>query len=169
MTSITREIRINAPKEKVWDALANFGDIYTFHPGVPKSYSTNNQSGGKGATRHCDLGGGSSIEERVIEWKDGESMAIEIYDGKKAPPFKRAVATLAVREAGPNATIASGTIDYTMKFGPIGALMDTLIVKSQFSKAWAGIFAGLKHHVETGETVESPKGLNYDAVQPVPA
>lgn len=170
MTSLTREVRINAPKEKVWDALADFGNISVFNPTVPNSHSTNGLSSGEGATRHCDIGtSGSSIEERVVEWKDGESMAIEIYEGKKAPPFKKAIATISIREVSPNVTIASGTIEYTMKYGPIGTLMDAMMVKPQFSKGWSGLFAGLKHHVETGETVESPKGLDLSAVQIVGA
>lgn len=49
MTSFTKEIEINASKEKVWDALANVGDICHAHPAVATS------------------------EERVTEWIEGES------------------------------------------------------------------------------------------------
>ena len=58
MTTLTREVRINAPKEKVWDILADFGNIYLFNPGVPKSYLTSDQQVGVGTTRHCDVAGG---------------------------------------------------------------------------------------------------------------
>lgn len=166
MTKITREIRINAPKEEVWPTLADFGNIYKFNPTVPHSYSTNAQSGGLGAMRHCDLNiPGASLEERVIRWVDGEEMEIEIFDSTKAPPFKTAFATISVRSEGENASVARGTIQYTMKYGPIGALMDLLVVKPQFSTAWAGLLAGLKHHIETGEKVEGLKGLDLSNVQ----
>ena len=170
MTTVTREVQINAPKEKVWEILADFGGIYAFNPSVPNSYLTSEQTGGVGTQRHCDLAAaGASLEERVVEWVDGEKMVIEIYAGKKTPPFKQAFATISVRADGPNASIVRGTFDYSLKFGPIGALMDAVMVKPQFGKAWAGLFAGLKHYVETGEKVDSPKGLDFGAVQAVPA
>ncbi len=57
--------------------------------------------------RHCDLAmAGASIEERVVEWVDGERMKVEIYEGKKAPPFKTAFATISVRSTGTNTSIA---------------------------------------------------------------
>ena len=170
MATLIREIRINAPKEQVWDVLADFGGIQAFNPSVPNSFTTTGQNSGVGAERHCDLAlAGASLEERITEWVDGEKMVIEIYEGKKTPPFKKAFATISVRESGPNATIVRGTLDYTLKFGPIGSLMDTFMVKPQFSNAWAGLFAGLKHYVETGEEVSSPSGLDFASVQAVPA
>lgn len=170
MTTIIRETRINAPKAKVWAALADFGAIHRFNPTVPKSYTTNGQNSGVGAQRHCDLAmAGASIEERVVEWVEGERMKIEIYEGKNAPPFKQAFASIAVRDAGANTTIVRGAFEYSMKFGPLGLLMDLLMVKPQFGKAWGGVFAGLKHYVETGEQVDGPKGLDFGAVQAVAA
>ncbi|MEM7126537.1 MAG: SRPBCC family protein [Chloroflexota bacterium] len=170
MSKVTREVRINAPKEKVWDILADFGDISVFNPSVPNSYLTNDQNGGVGSQRHCDLAAsGASIEERIVEWVDGEKMVIEIYEGKKTPPFKTAFASISVHEAGPNASIVRGTLDYTLKFGPLGALMDMALVKPQFGKAWEGLFAGLKHYAETGQAVDGLKGLDFSSVQVVPA
>ncbi len=170
MTTITREIRINASKEKVWAALADFGGIHVFNPTVTNSYTTNGQNSGKGAMRHCDLAmAGASIEERVVEWVDGERMKVEIYEGKKAPPFKTAFATISVRSTGTNTSIVRGTFEYSMKFGPLGALMDMMMVKPQFGKAWGGLFAGLKQYVETGKQVDGSKGLDFSSVQVVTA
>lgn len=164
MTKITREVWIDAPKDQVWEVLADFGNIYRFNPTVPNSHSTSEQTSGLGATRHCDFGGsGSSIEERIIEWKEGESMTIDIYEGVKTPPFKTAGATLSVKE-NKGGTLVSGTMAYELKFGPVGGLMDSMMVRSQFEKAWTGVLAGLKSYVETGEQVESPKGLNFEPV-----
>ena len=170
MSKVSREVRINAPKEKVWEALADFGGIQIFNPSVIKSYTINSKNEGVGASRRCELNiPGSHIDERVTEWVDGEKMVIEIYDGKKAPPFKRAFATISIREDGPNTTIATGVIEYKLKFGPIGALMDVALVKPQFGKGFGGLMAGLKHYVETGESVDGPTGLDFSSVQAIPA
>ena len=40
MTQIREEIRILAPKEKVWAILADLGDIHNFDADVRKSYYT---------------------------------------------------------------------------------------------------------------------------------
>ena len=46
------------------------------------------------------------------------------------------------------------TFDYAMKFGPIGALMDAVMVRPQFRKALPDALLGLKHYAETGEKVD---------------
>ena len=140
---------------------------YKFNPGVSKSYSTSAANEGVGATRHCDLLPAGSVEERIIEWHEGRDYVIEIYKGKGAPPFKTAVAHLKVKSDGNNGTKVSMQMKYRLKFGPIGGLMDWLLVKKQFSKAVPGILAGLKHYAETGEMVDSNVRLNKRLVTAV--
>ena len=55
MTTITQEIRINAPKDRVWAILADLGAVQRFHPGVKKSYYSTTQKEGVGASRVCEL------------------------------------------------------------------------------------------------------------------
>lgn len=153
MTTITHEVRINAPKEKVWAILADLGGIQTFNPNVSKSYYTSDSKEGVGASRHCDLLPMGAVEEQVIEWRSGESYTIKITEGQKIPPFKHNFGRLSVKEDG-RGSIATMHFEYTLKYGFIGALMDRLMVKSQFSKAIPGILVGLKHYAETGEPVD---------------
>ena len=162
MTTHNREVWIDAPKEKVWEVLADFGNIYQFNPIIPTSYLTSEQEQGVGTTRHCDFSGGS-IEERIIEWTEGQSMQIEIYDGQNSPPFKTAVATITVEEKD-GGTLVKGSLNYEMKYGPVGALMDKMMVTPRFGQGWSGLFAGLKKYIETGETIPSLKAVNLDAV-----
>ncbi len=153
MTSITKTIHINATPEVVWPALADFANIQVFNPSVTESYNTSTAAQGPGATRHCTLTFGA-IEERIIDWKEGESYTVEIYDSKGIPPIvKNMRATLAIKEAANGGTNASFTFNYDMAFGPVGALMNAAMVKNQYGKASAGILAGLKHYIETGEEV----------------
>ena len=83
MSTFSTRIQINAPKEKVWEVLAELGDVYKWNPGVSHSYSTSESSQGEGVTRHCDLqSSGRNIgylEERLpaigwlvvwIDWQD---------------------------------------------------------------------------------------------------
>ena len=166
MTTIIREIKINASQKEVWDILADFGGIYKFNPGVPSSHSTSPGNGGLGATRHCDLLPAGSVEERIIEWHEGRDYKIEIYAGKGTPPFKTAVGHLSVQPDG-SGTQVRMHFEYRLKFGLVGKLMDQMLVKRQFSKAVPGILAGLKHYAETGELVNNNVRLNFQPVTAV--
>lgn len=163
MKTITYQIKIDAPTQKVWSNLADFGGVYKWSPGVKFSRSTSVNNEGLGASRHCDLIPAGSVEERIIEWHGGESLTLEIYKGKGAPPFKKAVATISIKADGAS-TVVTAKFDYSMKYGPIGALMDLFVVDRFLKKGLQGLLAGLKHHTETGETVNSAKGLRFVAV-----
>ena len=52
MPRFSTQIRIDAPKEKVWEVLADLGGIYKWNPGVVHSHSTSDSTGGEGAMRH---------------------------------------------------------------------------------------------------------------------
>ena len=167
MTVIERSVLVDAPRQRVWEAIADIGGIQTWNPGVPRSYSTSEAAGGVGATRHCDLATpGASLEERVTDWIEGRSYTIEIFAGKRIPPFREAHGTISLEEKG-HQTLVTARMRYTMKLGVLGALMNGLIVRSQFGSAFAGMVAGLKHHVETGEEVSDKTPLDLRDVATV--
>lgn len=41
-------------------------------------------------------------------------------------------------------------MEYELKFGPVGQLMDALMVRKKWNASIQGLFAGFKHYVETG-------------------
>lgn len=152
MTRVETEVHIDADAQEVWHVLADFGNVYRFNPTVSGSHSTSEQSSGVGATRHCDLTmAGASIEERVIEWVDGEEFRVEIYEGRRTPPAKRITARMGVvpDDVG---SVASMEIDYELKGGVLGALMDRLIVRRQYAATVEKVLDGLKRFVESGES-----------------
>lgn len=165
MTAHHAEIAIDAPADVVWIALADFGGVWQYNPSVKSSTIINNTaSSGLGAERRCDLTlAGASVEERIVDWDEGRGYRIEIFGGKKLPPVRNMGARLNLRSEG-DTSIVSGTMSYEPKFGPVGRLMDRLVLRKQFAKAWSGIFAGLKHRVETGDVVAKGVKLDYRSV-----
>lgn len=121
MTKLTYQIHIDAPREKVWAILADLGAIQNFNPSVSKSYYTSESKEGVGASRHCTLLPTGAVEERIIDWHEGESYTIEIYEGEKTPPFKTNFGRISVKEDG-QGSVASMTFEYSLKYGPIGTL-----------------------------------------------
>lgn len=151
MGSFSTEIRIDAPREKVWEVLADLGGIYKWNPGVSHSRSTSESGGGEGATRHCDLVSPKGyLEERAFDWREGEGFKIDVYESNL--PIKRNVVEFALR-SDEDGTIVSVAPDYELKFGPIGALLDRLVAGRKLRKGMDNLLAGLKYHVETGELV----------------
>ena len=168
MSKFTKQVKINAPRYKVWEVLADIGGIYKWNPGVSHSYSTSEENSGEGATRHCDLQtpGGKSLgylEERTVDWREGKGYKIDIYDSNL--PLKSNVVEFAVK-ADDDVTIVSVSPEYAIKFGLLGALINRLFLQRKLQQAMEVLFAGLNYHVETGEIVDTrlPKG----AVQGTP-
>jgi hypothetical protein len=161
MTTISREIEINVSKEKVWKAVASIGDICHASPGVLKSHVTSELKEGVGATRHCDFNMmGASVEERVTEWNDGESLKIDIYEFKKMPGIDTMQAHFKVRQEN-GKTILRADLSYTMKNIFYDA-MNVLMMKKMNTKNWDTVLAGHKKYIETGERVvkDTPLELN---------
>ncbi len=157
------EISIDAPLERVWDVIADFGSVYRYSPAVTHSYVTSGQRAGVGTTRHCDLVfPGATIEERIIDWHADERYTLEIFDGDRQPPFRTAHAGFEVHRDGPERSVVTAELAYELKFGPAGALMDRLIVEPKFGPAFGSLLAGLKHHIETGEEVTADTDLSAE-------
>lgn len=155
MTSIAAETRIAAPKEKVWEILANLGDVARFHPFVTRSYyHAGSRLEGVGASRVCEFGPDMAVRETAREWRQGESyiLGIEVLKGMK-PPIRDFQGHLSVREAA-GGCVARIEMRYEPTLGPLGWIMDRLMIRPRYAKMLPGIAAGLKHYAETGETMD---------------
>ena len=162
-TKIIREIEIDAPKEKVWSVVADFGAMDQASPAVSKSYITTEQKTGVGTERHCDFSFmGASVEEKIIEWNEGESIKIDIYERKNLPFVKDMIAEFAVREEN-GKTILRASMEYGMS-GGVGNLMNSLMMEKMNTKNWNKVLAGFKKHSETGVKVDEKTPLDLDAV-----
>ena len=147
-TKISGQIKINSSKENVWKIISDLGGIQNYHPLVKKSYNLTNQTEGIGAGRICEFKNGGVLREQSVEWKEGEYVNLEVKPVKRMPPFKSAFAKMAVEEVN-SKTIASLTIEYDLKYGLIGKLMNKLMVKPQFEKVVPKILNGLKKYSES--------------------
>ena len=104
MTHIAGEVHIDAPKDRVWDILADLGGIKNFSPGVTDSHYNPGDERGVGASRHCDLKPFGSVEETAILWNEGESYTLRLHDGKRLPPSGMRPPGLQCNRAAPAAT-----------------------------------------------------------------
>jgi len=160
MTSIILEIWVDAPREKVWAAVADFGNVYKMTPDVLESKLTSKATRGMGITRHCKLAMlGATVEERVIAWVENEYLKIEVYEAERMPIVRDLLADyyLSPEDGG---TRIRGTIYYGTKYGPFGAMMNSLLLKRMNLATWKRALAGHKHYIETGKTVTEKTKLD---------
>jgi carbon monoxide dehydrogenase subunit G len=163
-TIITRKVAINAPKQEVWDALADFGNVQSMSPNVAKSYLTSEVPNGIGATRHCDFTAMSAeVEEKIVGWEEGKSITIDITESKNMPMITAMSAHFELDEQD-GKVMVTGTFQYGMT-NALGDLMNSLAMKNMNEKSWVKFIAGIKHHVETGVDVDKTTALDLTVVQ----
>ena len=136
---------IDAPIQQVWTTLADIGSIHVWNPGVKDSELTSGFDSALGATRHCDLGGRNYLDEEVVAFVAGEALTMRIT--KTNLPFQRADIRFQLSAAG-DATRVSVSPEYRLKFGPVGWLLDRLMIRRTYEKGMKALLGGLKQHVE---------------------
>ena len=161
MPHLAYKIKINAAPQKVWDILADFGNIYRWSPLVKASHSTSANNGGLGATRQCEFSPMGAVRERVIGWKTGQSIDIELTQFKTMP-LKGGHATFSVSPEGEGSWVTLH-YRYEMKFGLLGSVLHGLM-KSFIHDGMKGTLAGLKRYAETGEEVHTTQGLRVEVL-----
>ena len=148
MGSFATSVRIEAPKDRVWEVLSDLGSIYKWNPGIAHSFTTSDAARGDNAMRQCDLPDGGFLRERAFNWSEGEGFTIDIYE--TSLPLKESLVDFRATPDG-EATVVNLKMDYKLKFGPIGVLMDAVFASRQARNGMADLLAGLKDYVETGK------------------
>ena len=159
MTTIERTITIDANQQDVWNKLSNLGAIQDFNPGVKKSFYNTDITVGEGAGRICEFHGAGIVNEKAIQWEDGNSFTLRIIPVEKIPFFKSGDARFELTPIAQERTKVYVKFQYHVGAGPIGALMNTLAIKAQFGKGFDGILKGLKKHLEEGVLIDTTKDL----------
>jgi uncharacterized protein YndB with AHSA1/START domain len=143
MPEFTITNHIDAPVERVWEVLDDFGGISQWNSGVKRSSLTSDGPVTEGATRHCDFAPVGGVNERIETYVPNERMTIDLFETFKLP-ISGAVAdfNLAPDGAGTTLTlhysytpnrlgrVAKGPTEKQMRKG-IGGLADELKLESE--------------------------------------
>ncbi|MGI9176158.1 MAG: SRPBCC family protein [Rhodothermales bacterium] len=147
MASFTREIRIGAPVETVWAALADIDTIHRWNPGVSGSHLTSEHTDGLGASRHCDLGSRNYLREAVAAWEPQRRLTMRITETNL--PFESADIRFALRADGIG-TAVTVSPEYRLKYGAVGRALDRLLIRRRYEAGMQALLEGLKRYVEGG-------------------
>jgi len=150
IVSATRQIA--APASAVWAAVADIGGVHKWHPKVRQSPLLSVASEGPGAKRRCDFYDGTSVVEEVTDWVEGQSITLELSD--MSMPLNKAVATIQLNPTGASSTEIAFEMEYSVKYGPMGWLMDAVMMRRMMGQMFELILSGLDHHIVSGEAIQ---------------
>ena len=148
MTKVTGEIHIDAPRDKVWDVLADLETVRSYDSEIINAYYISDNKEGVGAARQCDLPDGGYIKERITEWNPGEGYTLSVHEGTGTELFESQDARFRLKSSG-HGTIVSLDLEYELKSD---ASMNPLEMENEYRELVNGVLAGLKRYAETGET-----------------
>jgi len=144
MEPMRSDMVIGAPRHLAWEALADLEGVSRWNPAVDVAECVSEARRGLGARRRCYMHPSGWMVESVIEWEPEQVIAFAI---ENAPPIRTALArfVLSDDEAG---TRLQATFNYEVRFGPLGPVIDRLIVHRQLSSTWNDGMEGLRRHLE---------------------
>ncbi|MDX2018973.1 MAG: SRPBCC family protein [Deltaproteobacteria bacterium] len=148
MTTLRHQTRIEAPITLVWQAVA--GDltaVQRYNPMVSSARLLTDTQEGVGASRRCELKPRGFVEERVWEWTPLKAIGLEVVASGWPIVFMKWRTELAADGA---ATVVTQQMNYRLKFGPLGFLMDALMMRRKLDSGIRDIFENLKRYVESG-------------------
>lgn len=147
MATIQNEITINAPIEKIWDALTDLELLEKYDPTVKKSTLISSEKTNIGAKRKVDmLDGKNWFEEKITVFKPNEVLAYELT--ACSFPIHRLKHSYSFQRMG-GQTKVKQVMEYTVKFGLLGKLLDALMIRKQSDTGIKKFFSGLKAYTET--------------------
>jgi ribosome-associated toxin RatA of RatAB toxin-antitoxin module len=147
MATIHNEITVNASLDKVWGILTDLELLDKYDPTVKKSTLVSVEKKGIGAKRKVDmLDGKNWFEEKVSVFKPNEALTYELT--ACSFPIHQLKHSYSFEKAG-DQTRVKQVMEYTVKFGLFGKLLDSLTIRKQSDSGIKKFFAGLRSYVET--------------------
>ena len=148
MTTIHHEVQANCPPERVWALLSDLEAAQRYNPSVRAATVQGSRRTGVGAERACELVPKGRVVERVTQWEEGSVVGLEVAESDWPIHFMRWVTR--VEPAG-SITRITQSLEYKVKFGPVGWLLDNLVMKRKLTATLDEVFASLVKHAEGGK------------------
>ncbi len=151
MTQVKVHHEVGFSADKVWGLMSDYQNVHRFHPAVEKVSQTTSHEKGMGAGRVCHFYDGGSIKETVMQWEEGRFFELDLTEGQM--PFKTAKVSLEVRSKGSNRSEVEIAMTYETKFGPLGALMDKMMIRKKLGGMLKQVIIGMEYYLTTGKPV----------------
>ena len=152
MTTLHHEVRIQAGIDAVWNAVSDLEAVRHYNPMVASVRLVSAERTGVGAARRCELKPKGQVEERVWKWVPPRAIGLEVAASDWPIVFMRWETTL---DPERESTLVRQRMEYRLRFGPVGAVLDALVMRRKLDSAIRDVFANLKRYVEDRRSAES--------------
>lgn len=147
MATIHNEITVNASVDKIWTILAHPELLDQYDPTVKKSTLISDERTGIGAKRKVlMLDGKNWFDEKITTFEPNKALTYQLTDCSF--PIKGLKHSYTFVTQG-SQTKVKQVMEYTVKFGVFGKLLDALMIRKQSDAGIKKFFIGLKSFVET--------------------
>ena len=145
MTTIRHDLHAACPPDRVWKLLADLEAVKRYNHTVKSVAIVGEQRDGVGARRSCELLPSGRVVERVTHWDNERALGLEIAESDWPVTFMRWVTRLA---PDPKGTRITQDLEYRMKLGPIGWLLDKLVMRNKLRSTLDRVLAELVRQAE---------------------
>jgi ribosome-associated toxin RatA of RatAB toxin-antitoxin module len=146
VTMIHHEVLAKCSPEKVWALLADLEAVQRYNSTVRSASVKGAQRSGVGAVRVCELNPKGQVTERVTQWDNQRSIGFEVSASDWPINYMRW--TTRIEPAASAATRITQDLEYQVKFGPLGWLLDNLVMKRKLKSTLDGVFAEMIKQAE---------------------
>lgn len=140
MTTLRHDVTARCPPERVWAILADLEAVAIYNQTIAAARIRGEARTGVGAERECDLKPSGRVVERVIAWDEGRAVGLEVVESDWPIVFMRWTTRVDADEAGARIT---QELTYQVKFGPLGWLLDNLVMRRKLTSTLDEVFANL--------------------------
>jgi len=154
MTIIQHEIQAPCPPERLWALLSDLEAVEQYNPGIRRAAIEGQPRTGVGARRSCELLPKGRVVERVTHWEEGRALGLEVAESDWPIHFMRWVTRL---EPSGGGTRITQSLEYEVKFGVLGWVLDRLVMKRKLTATLDEVFAALVRHAQ-GSAASSGAG-----------
>ena len=145
MTTLRHDITARCAPERVWALLADLEAVARYNQTVAAARVRGAARTGVGAERECDLKPNGRVVERVIAWDEGRAVGLEVVESDWPIVYMRWTTRVDPDAAGARIT---QDLVYQVKFGPLGWLLDHLVMRRKLSSTLDEVFANLVRTAE---------------------
>jgi Polyketide cyclase / dehydrase and lipid transport len=114
--------------------------VKDYNPTVLSAQLLGNGHVGVGTLRACELKPKGKVLERVTIWEEGKAIGLEVVESDW-PVTKMSWVTRITPQGG--GSVLSQDLQYGMKFGPFGWLLNVLVMKRNITKNVDAALSGL--------------------------
>lgn len=146
MGKLANDITINASIDKIWNILTDLEILDKTDPTVKKATLISEQKTGLEAKRKVlMLDGKNWFDEKITVFKPNEELVYQLTDCSF--PIKSLKHTYTFQKNGTQIKVQQ-VMEYTVKFGILGRLMDKMMIRKQFNNGIKKFLNGLKSYAE---------------------